>query len=431
MLRNVLAFGLFVCAAARAEAQPVSTLLKNAEREASAGRFLAAAELWERAGRLKNADPALLYQAAEAYARARDYHRAADGYREAVSHPKFPLAGLRFARALKQQGRYTEAATAFENFAQGYRGEHKAVLMSVADNEIEGCLLAAQLLENQDTTTKISALPDSLNSPENDFSPIPFTDDLLYFSQSSEPSTRFMRSIRKMQVWGTSQEVNSLPPEVLAKFRSGCFSPDGHRFYYSECAGNCVAQQGGGAQAAECALFCLRRTEDGWAAPERLPAYVNAEGSTAMFPHIAHSGGVEYLFFSSNRPGTLGGLDIYVCERLLESETLDFSFPKNLGRAVNTGADEVTPFFDPGSETLWFSSLGHPSMGGLDVFKTQREGSRWTKPQNAGSPINSPADDCFFVLKKSGEGAFFSSNRTHPDGKVTTHDDDIFELSGW
>lgn len=409
-------------------AQPVSVLLKNAEKEAAAGHFLNAAEFWERAGRLKNSDPALLFQAGEAFTRVRDYRRAADCYRACINDSQFPLAPLRFARALKQQGRFEEAEQAFEGFAQAYTGEFKAVLIAVADNEIAGCSLALEMLKHQDTTQILLPLQDSVNTSENEFAPIPFSDQLLYYALAAKPESKLMRSRRKETLWGLPAAANSLPEQASKGFRSGCFSPDGTRFYYAQCSTGCPAVSGSGGMPSPCALYCLRRTEAGWAEPERLRPYINLEGSTAMFPQVSQAEGLEYLFFSSDRSGGFGGLDLYVCERPLDSEALDFSFPQNLGRLVNTGADEVSPFFQADTKTLWFSSLGHPSMGGLDVFRTEKEAGNWSKPQNLGPPVNSAADDYFFVLKKSGAGAFFTSNRIIPEIKFHTTDDDIFEL---
>ncbi len=410
------------------KSQALPTLLKNAEREANAGHFLAAAELLERAGRLKNSDPALLHQAAEAYAQARDYLRAADCYRATLGDGRFPLAALKHARALKQQGRYEEAAQAFETFAQEYRGDYKAVLVSVAENEIAGCELAIQLFENQDSAAFALPKRHAINSLENEFAPVPFSDQLLYFSLASETRAKLMRAMQNQGTWGQAAEA-TLPEKVSAKFRSGSFSPDGSRFYYAQCDGGCPAESGGSVSSSPCAIFCIRRTEEGWAEPEPLRGYINLEGSTSMFPHVSQAEGLEYLFFSSERVGGFGGLDIYVSERSLESGELDFSFPQNLGRVVNTGADEVTPFYQADTKTLWFSSLGHPSLGGLDIFKTEKEDSEWSRPQNVGIPVNSPADDYFFVLKKSGESAYFSSNRRDGETKTTTTNDDIFEVN--
>jgi len=411
-----------------AKAQPVSTLVKNAEREANSGHFFAAAELWERAGRLKNSDPELLHQAAEAYARVRDYLHAADCYRAVLMDERFPLAPLRYARALKQLGRYNEASQAFEAFAKAYHGEYKAVMIAVAENEIMGCESSVQLAESQDTFIQIFAFRDSLNTLENEFAPIPFSDQLLYFSLAEKKRSKLMRAKRSGAIWGLPVEAGSLPEEVSAKFSSGCFSPDGSRFYYAQCTGGCPAESGGAVQQSSCAIYCLRRTEAGWAAPERLRDYINLEGSSAMFPHVAQAEGREFLFFASDRVGGFGGLDLYVCERPLESEELDFSFPQNLGRAVNTGADEVTPFYQADTQMLWFSSLGHPSLGGFDIFKTEKENGTWSRPINAVLPLNSSGDDYFYVLKKSGEGAFLSSNRPDGSSKTTTTDDDIYEV---
>lgn len=409
-------------------AQPVATLLKKAEKEASAGHMLQAAELWERVGRLKNSDPEWLFQAAEAYTQVRDYLRAADCYRATLMDKRYPLAPLRYARALKQQGRYDEAAQGFESFAQTYQGDFKAVMLAVADNEILGCEWALQGQKTWDTTFQMLTLKDSVNTLENEFAPIPFSDQLLYYAVASPERAQLMRSKWRDTIWGFPEEAKSLPEAVSKHFRTGCFSADGSRFYYAQCANGCPAERGGSVANAACSIFCLRRTEEGWGNPEQLRAYINLEGTSAMFPQVAQAEGLEYLFFSSDRVGGFGGLDIYACERPLDSEELDFSFPQNLGRNINTGADEVTPFYQTDTKTLWFSSLGHPSIGGFDIFKAEKEDGYWSKPQNVGLPFNSPADDYFFVFKKSGYGAFLSSNRSFQEIKMHTTDDDIFEV---
>lgn len=420
-------FWIFLMGAMPLWGQPLPVLLKNAEKEANEGHFAAAAAFWERAGRLKNADPELTYKAADAYDKVRWYLQAADCYRPALDNARFPMAGLRFARALKQQGRYAEARDAFQHFAQFYDGAYKAVMTGVVGNEIAGCELGLKMNEKADSSLVIKVLRDSLNTSENEFAPIPFSDNLLYYSLASSDRAMLMRSRRNGEVWGTPSFAGSLPASVSASFRSGCFSPDGSRFYYSSCKGGCPAESGGSARSSDCALYCLRRNENGWMEPERLRDYINWEGSTNLCPFVTQAAGMEYLVFASDRPGGMGGLDLYLCERPLEENELDFSFPQNLGSMINTGADEVSPFFDASNKILWFSTLGRASLGGMDIFKSENADGVWGAPQNLGIPFNSPADDYYFVLNKRGDRAFLVSNRS-TEGKMQPSDDDLFEI---
>jgi hypothetical protein len=406
-------------------AQPLAVLVKNAEKAAGAGRVLDAAEAWERAARLKKTEAKYFYSAAEGYAQARDYVRAADCYRLASEDTRFPLAKLRQARALKQQGRYAEASALIEDFAAKYKGDHKAVVMAVAENEWQGCAMA--LSANETVAAEAQWLGDSLNTAENEFAPISFSDNLLYFSRSAPQNAQLLRSMKTGAVWGFPKEA-ALPPAVSHSFRSGCFSPDGNRFYYASCEAGCPSGRGGSAEVGTCALFVLERGEGGWRQPQKLPDYVNWPGSNSAFPHVAEWEGKEYLYFSSDKAGGFGGLDLYVCERSADSGVFDFSFPQNLGMRINTGADEICPHYDADNAVLWFSSMGHPSYGGMDIFFSEKEENGWARPQNAGKPYNSPADDYFFYLKKNRRGAFFCSNRSIAGEKTSTLDDDLFQV---
>lgn len=407
-------------------AQPLAVLVNNAAKAASAGKFLDAAEIWERAARLKKTEAKYFYLAAENYAQVRDYTRAADCYKFASDDARFPLSKLRQARALKQQGRYVEALALIEEFASGYKGEYKAVVMAVAENEWQGCAMA--LSANDVVASEALWLGDSLNTVENEFAPIPFSDNLLYFSRATLHNAQLLRSLKSGASWGRPQKA-ALPPEVAQQFLSGCFSPNGTRFYYAACKTGCPSGKGGSATATLCAIFVLERDEKGWKHPQKLPDYINWPGSNCAFPYIVEWEGKEYLYFSSDKAGGFGGLDLYVCERSAESDALDFSFPQNLGMPVNTGTDEICPHYDADNAVLWFSSMGHPSFGGMDIFFSEKEENGWSRPKNAGKPFNSPADDYFFVLKKNKKGAFFCSNRSVEGKKTSTMDDDLFGMN--
>lgn len=112
------------------------------------------------------------------------------------------------------------------------------------------------------------------------------------------------------------------------------------------------------------------------------------------------------LYFTSNRKGGFGGLDIYKSEK---QEDGSWGEPVNLGETINTRYNEETPFITENGELLYFSSYGHFNMGGYDIFYSRKnEYGQWDIPVNMGYPINSTDDDLFFFPVNNGNNAFFS-----------------------
>ncbi len=127
------------------------------------------------------------------------------------------------------------------------------------------------------------------------------------------------------------------------------------------------------------------------------------------------------LYFVSNRPGGYGGRDIWYSERQQDGE---WGVPKNMGRKINTEYDEEGVFMHPDGKTLYFSSQGHSSMGGFDLFKTEHIDGEWTEPVNMGYPLNSPEDVLFFVMKDDGSIGYFSTVSSNAEGRVS----DIYKV---
>ncbi|MEI6408206.1 MAG: tetratricopeptide repeat protein [Bacteroidota bacterium] len=415
-------------------AQNIQALTNRANRRLNEGKLEEAAILYEKAGRLQGGKSDQMLNAAECYQRLRNYEKSADCYRSVQSsfNPT-SLTGLQYARALKQSGKYAEATEAFKEFARNYTGELKAQIIPVVQTEIKGCALAQEIKLPVDSAAaaqlpKVVLLPPAINSKSNEIAPIPFSDKILYFAVLGSKNATFMRSVKKDNVWQAAEKAGGLPDALSKHFGNGSFSPDGKRFFCSQCTDEKARKKGRQSTApVVCALYVLHFSDAGWSTPERLPDYINLSGSTSMHPFVTQQNGKEILFFVSDRPGGIGGLDLYRSERLLSTEQMDFSLPQNLGPQVNTWGDELSPFFDTYSETLWFSSNGHVSLGGLDIFSCNWEDHVWTKPENAGVPLNSPADDLFYISKKNGRSAYFVSNRMLESQKTDTFEQDIFE----
>jgi hypothetical protein len=121
--------------------------------------------------------------------------------------------------------------------------------------------------------------------------------------------------------------------------------------------------------------------------------------------HASISADGKKLYFTSNRDGGLGGLDIYVSEL---DQTGEWGPAVNLGSVINTPYNEDTPFVAKNGSELYFSSEGHEGMGGFDNFWSQKTGTGWETPRNIGFPINTTDDDKFFQSLNEGKNAFYS-----------------------
>ncbi|MDD3739930.1 MAG: OmpA family protein [Bacteroidales bacterium] len=183
-------------------------------------------------------------------------------------------------------------------------------------------------------------------------------------------------------------------------------SPDGQRlFIYMD-------QNGGDIYVSE-----LRGSK--WLKPESISSNINSKNHESA-ACISYDN--KTLYFISDNPAlSMGGRDIFY-------STLDsygnWSPPTNIGNKVNTPYDEVDIFLHPDGRTMYFSSKGHNTMGGFDIFRTTKNAEgQWTTPVNIGYPINTTLDDAFFVTTASGKTAYYASVRPEGHG---LHD--LYEL---
>jgi hypothetical protein len=142
--------------------------------------------------------------------------------------------------------------------------------------------------------------------------------------------------------------------------------------------------------------------------PERLPSSINAPNGTEIAASITADGNT--IYFTSFRPGGNGGTDIYMSKKL---PTGEWGTAQNLGADINTAMNEDFPNISPDGKTLYFSSSGHTSMGGYDIFKAEWDEAtqKWVNVKNLGYPINTPEDDYNFRISKSGRYGYISTVR--------------------
>jgi flagellar motor protein MotB len=161
-----------------------------------------------------------------------------------------------------------------------------------------------------------------------------------------------------------------------------------------------------------CDIYFSAFNEGKWSEPYNLRAPVNTSHWESQ-PSISADG--KTLFFSSNRPGGMGGKDLWYS---VMNDKSQWGTPVNMGSNINTDGDEMSPFIHFDGKTLYFASDGRIGLGGFDIYMTRMTSdSTWSEPQNLGYPINTYNDEMGLVIESGGEKAYFSSIRDKENGK--------------
>ena len=155
-----------------------------------------------------------------------------------------------------------------------------------------------------------------------------------------------------------------------------------------------------------------------WTKPEHLNKNINSKAHESSVS-LSYDG--KRLYFVSDREGGLGDRDIYYSDKDAKGE---WGPAVNAGSVLNTKYAEEGVFIHPDGKTIYFSSKGHNTMGGYDIFKSVFENGAWSEPENLGYPINGPDDDVFFVINGSGHHGYFASAKQGGYG-----DKDIYKIT--
>ena len=176
--------------------------------------------------------------------------------------------------------------------------------------------------------------------------------------------------------------------------------------------------------AQNCDLYYTTYEYGVWNGIRPMPEGINRPESWESQPTISPNG--DILYFTSDRKGGYGGLDLY---RSTKDANGNWGVQENLGAAVNTKKNEKSPFIHPDSESLYFASDGHPGMGGYDLFKIQiAQGSaQWGKPMNLGYPINTGSDEIGMMVTLDGQKAYFASNKINQSNGWDIYFFDLYE----
>lgn len=364
-------------------------------------------------------DAVIVHKLANAYRLNHDYLNAEKWYEIAMKNPtdniEEDVQNSRFwyGEALMKNGKYNEAAKQFDLFKK------ESVDMDFtkrASKDIIGCFYA----QDETSTMKevnVTEADTNLNFGTASFSANYFGDEMsVVFAASSPKGTvtdakkqdpNFLSDLylsQKMIDGGYSRASNiGVPLNSENNEGAGVLAIDRSTFYFTRKSG---------INNSDVSIWVSKNFNNQWLKPLKLDQKVNLPGYKSMQPALSMEGDV--LYFSSNRPGGKGGMDIWYCEI---DDYGALSEPVNMGETINTAGNEVTPFFNYFTKTLYFSSDALGGMGGLDIYKStyNEDEDAWSTPKNLGKPFNSSKDDAYFIIGKDQKQGFLTSDRATCD----------------
>ncbi|MEQ9221608.1 MAG: OmpA family protein [Cyclobacteriaceae bacterium] len=391
--------------------QSVPEMIRMADTLYNAHRFLDAVEFYEKISKLDKNNLMAKYRLGICYKETLQYKKARNVLLELGERPNHEYQARSlyyYANLLRLDEQFKHADSVYSYLIA--LPDVNPELIALSRKQREGCALALrQKKVNRGFSVRLF---EDINSKFHDFGAVinPSNQNVVFASTRN-------RSVSQYE----GNQYDGLLPDLVAyeqrrngrfasntnaqKFDalnshwaegSGTFTRDGKSFYYS----TCKTEDGSG-----CQIMVSYLVDGVWTSPEPLNDYINEPGSENKQPFV--TGGGDTLFFSSNRPGGLGGSDIWMSLRGLEAES--WSPPINMGGVINSPEEEISPYFSSAFNCLVFSSDGHVGYGGYDIYLAKGESFYEPEIYNLGYPFNSTIDDTYFMICDS--VGFLSSNR--------------------
>ena len=306
------------------------------------------------------------------------------------------------AEAYRLDYQFEDAIKKYKDHKNALNPEQLIQEVKVIDKKIEECRNAIEMVANAERVF-VDNMGDVVNSAYSDYKPLVVPEENMLLFTSAKETTRggkrdddsyFFEDIYisyyENGMWtnpDNKYDLNSNNHDATAGISS-----DGTSLYiYKSAGGN--------------NLFECRIAGDVYGYPEKLPNEINDGLKQAS---AALSFDKTTLYFTSIRKDGYGGQDIYYSKKDTKGR---WSEAVNIGASINTPFDEEGVYITIDSKTLYFSSQGHNSMGGFDIYRSEYVDGKWSNPVNLGYPINTPDEDVFFTMAKNKQRGYYSSKK--------------------
>lgn len=329
-----------------------------------------------------------------------------------------PMAQYYLGRFYHLHAQWDKAITAYRAYLQPLNINPADNRDKIADmNRKIGECVTGKELEKDPQRVFIDNIGSTVNSSDPEYTPIITADEsIMLFTSRRSTSTggkqdednQFYEDLYQTTFaggkWTTpvnmGKPINSEEHDATAGL-----SPDGQKLFVYRPTNN--------GDLYECELKGAK-----WTEPERMNKNINSDGHESS---VSLSFDGKKLYYISDKDGGLGNRDVWISTMDAKGK---WGQSVNMGAPINTIYGEEGIFVHPDGKTIYFSSQGHNTMGGYDIFKSELKDGKWGAPVNLGWPINGPDDDVFFVISANGKHGYFASNKADGNGEK-----DIYKIT--
>lgn len=365
-----------------------------------------AIQFFKEAETLNGNDPDTDYKLAVSYQKT-FYYTEAEAYSMKVlytAQDKYPLSLYYYALMLKLNGNTTEAIERFDQFITLH--ESNIALKDFVEQAIiekAGCEIARHEF-GVPVAVKPELLGGGVNTAFNDFAPAFRDKDNLVVTSSRIASNRSLIDERYGEAFTDNyyfqRTAGAWHDRTRSEFSianstyhdgSGSFTRAGTEYFFTVCV-------------AQCQIYETHLKNNKWTKPVALNTHINPANSESKQPSLSPGG--DTLYFASDRPGGYGHFDIWMS---VDAGNNQWGAPVNMGKTINTNANDIAPAVTTLPSVLFFSSDGHPGYGGFDLFVAKATSTGDTVLYNLNYPFNSVTDDIFITFRH--DDIYWSSNR--------------------
>ncbi len=401
---------LIICSFSFAQNKEIKKQIIKANNYINTEDFKEASEIYDDLLKEYPNDSYVLYKAGECFLFSEDrIKKAVEVLEKAVI--EFPIDDNSSIEAIESRFylgqayhldyQFEKALKQYEQLKKEIPAKRKDAIDKI-DREIDYCKNAIEL-QKHPVKFKISNLGPLINTEYDEHSPIiNLTEDLLLYTSNreTEESLKLANGYNDENIyfslWREGRWIAPQAVDINTRGNNATIgiSPDGKTLLFYQNDGSIGN------------IYYSELKNDKWGELIKFPAPIN---SMANETHASFSMDGNTIFFSSDRMGGFGGKDIYKVSKL---PTGEWGKVMNLGPGINTEFDEESPNIHPNGKTLYFSSEGHKSIGGFDIFTASMDSTGiWDNVKNIGFPINTPFDDLFFSPTIDEQRVYYASKR--------------------